>query len=44
MFASFRPWMAGIVTVAAGDTSYDFSSQLAEQQKKAEQYVKDTGA
>ncbi len=44
MFSAFRAWMAGIITKAAGDTSYDFSAELAEQQQKAEQYVADTGA
>ncbi|ACQ79770.1 ABC-type sugar transport system periplasmic component [Beutenbergia cavernae DSM 12333] len=41
MFRTFRPWMASIISRALGGASYDLAAELADQQRKAEQWVLD---
>lgn len=40
-FETFRPWMAGVVTNAVNGKTPDLDKDLAEMQKKAEQWVKE---
>lgn len=41
MFRTFRPWMASLISRALGGATYDLDAELADQQKRAEQWVVD---
>lgn len=39
MFRTFRPWMASLISRALTGANYDLDAELADQQRKAEQWV-----